>query len=384
MTPTPALAKSLLVTHRGYVEGGTGGAQVCTREYIEVLQAAGLELDLCLVDVDARLSTRLLRKLVHRPYFRPTAPETVAAVASAIDATKPDIVFLNQMELATLASEVRRRAGPGCTIVALSHGMDSTDLLHMLRLRDALPLSRPSGLTAASLGRTLLAEHRLRADIDLVCALSPQDVALEQWVGAAAVDWLPRVIVQAPLPWRPAGGRLGYFGTLDHAPNLEGLVRTLEALHPRLPSAGRVRVVGGPERIGRWLVGRHGFVDFLGPLDDAELRAEASTWSAVMHPIFCHPRGCSTKLATAMGWQVPIVTTGPGRRGYEWGEGDLVIAEQPADFAAACLRLLEPAAAQRARDGVVAVTRSSPRLQDVAARMRTLLERASSSRSPAP
>ncbi len=382
MSVAAPFARGLFVTHRGYVEGVSGGAQLCTREYIEVLKAAGVDLSVCLVEIDSRLSTRLLRKLVHRPYFRPTPPGAEAAIAAAIDASAPDFVFLNQMGLATLAAGIRRRAGPGCRIVALSHGMESTDLLHMLRLGDDLPLGRPRGLTAASLGRALLAEHRLRADIDMVCALSPLDVVLEVWVGAKAVEWLPRIITPSPLPWRPTGDRLGFFGTLDHAPNLEGLVRAIEALQPHLPRGGRVRVVGGPERTGRWLAARHGFVDYLGPLDDAGLAAEACSWSAVMHPIFCLPRGCSTKLATAIGWQVPIVTTETGRRGYEWREGDLVIAGRPVDFADACLKLMDPVAAERARDGVAAVARSSPSLADVAARMRRLLEIASSPRTP--
>jgi hypothetical protein len=84
-----------------------------------------------------------------------------------------------------------------------------------------------------------------------------------------------------------------------------------------------VRVVGGPQELGRWLADKYGTVDYLGTLDDAALAVEAATWNVFIHPIFCLPRGCSTKLAIGIAWQIPIVTTAEGRRGYLWDHGTM-------------------------------------------------------------
>jgi len=207
-----------------------------------------------------------------------------------------------------------------------------------------------------------------------VCALSPSDAHLEQWVGAARVGWLPRIVEPAPLDWLPLGKRLGFVGTLDHAPNLEGLAEVLERLSSRNDVGGlRIRVVGGPADTGRWLAQRYRLVDFLGPLDDFELREEARTWNGFLHPIFCYPRGCSTKLAAAIAWGIPVITTTPGCRGYMWKDGALLLAEAPDDFSSLCIELLDPTRLEEARRGVIQIAASSPRTNDVAATLRSTL-----------
>ena len=166
----------------------------------------------------------------------------------------------------------------------------------------------------------LLAEAEVRTHVDIVCTLSPFDEDLEKWMGTRHAAWLPRVVKSNPLPWRPFGRRLGFVGTLDHSPNLEGLVAVLEALGERELAPFNVRVIGGPSEVGAWLAARHACVDYLGAIDDTALAHEAATWSAFLNPIFCQARGCSTKLAMALGWEIPIVTTPQGRRGYVWGK----------------------------------------------------------------
>src|SRR6185295_6148718 len=273
------MGSGIFVAHRGYLEGPRGGGQVCTREYIDVLEAAGIELRLCAVDVDRRYSTRVLRKLIATSYIRPAEPGAREAIARLAAENPPDFVFLNQVDLAPLAADIRRVVPSACRIVVLSHGLESTDLFHLIRLRHRLPLSghtRPSA--ALALGYSLLAEQAFRRHIDAVCALSPFDVELEHWIGAASVDWLPRIVRSAPLLWRPTGERLGYFGTLDHAPNLEGLVAVLDCLMSKAEPGLRIRVVGSPERIGRWLENTYPMVDYLGSLDDRNLDEEAATW----------------------------------------------------------------------------------------------------------
>src|SRR5262249_12080903 len=157
-----------------------------------------------------------------------------------------------------------------------------------------------------------------------------------------------------------------------HAPNLEGLVEVLE----RLASTDRrcvIRIVSASATTGRWLAETFQEVEYLGPLSDADLRNEAATWNAFIHPIFCYPRGCSTKLATAISWHVPIITTSMGQRGYELGGGRFVLADDPPAFVAACLRLLDIDAAQDARREVIKVAYASPSLHKNAQRLQAFL-----------
>lgn len=369
------MASGIFVSYRGYLEGPRGGVQVCTQEYIEIIKAAGVDLRFFPFEGDRRLSTRILRRLVSSGYFRPAESAVLDTMAQLVAESRPDFVFLNQVALAPLAREIRQRVPSACKIVVLSHGLESTDLLHLIRLRHRFPLSgRVRPTPAIALGQAILCENTSRAHIDLVCALSPFDAHLEQWVGAARVGWLPRVVEPAPLDWLPAGTRLGFVGTLDHAPNIEGLVEVLERLSSRDAAGGlRVRVIGGPAVTGRWIAQKYPLVDYLGPLDDSELREEASTWNGFLHPIFCHPRGCSTKLATAIAWGIPIVTTPPGHRGYTWKKGSLLLAETPDDFASVCIELLDRRRAEEARHEVAQIAASSPRINDVAATLREML-----------
>ena len=305
-----------------------------------------------------------------RPYGRTLAGEIVQAVRQQ----PVDYVFLNQEFLAPLAPLIRPRLPAGCRIVILSHGAEITDLLHSVRLRHRLPLSRRLLPTPALLlGRVLESEQRFRDEIDAVCTIAPFDADLEKWFGVRRVAWIPRLIKPSPLDWRPAGDRLGFVGTLDHGPNLEGLVQTLDALARTPGPSVRVRVVGGPQELGRWLADKYGTVDYLGTLDDAALAVEAATWNVFIHPIFCLPRGCSTKLAIGIAWQIPIVTTAEGRRGYLWDHGTMPEARDADDFVRICRTLLDPVAAQEAQREVARIAHSSPSVARVADMMCELL-----------
>ena len=366
------MPRGIFVTHRGFLTG-MGGVQSATREYIDVIAAAGVVLELCPIEADRRLSSRVLRRLVPSPYIRPAEPGLSGKVASMARAQAADVVFLNQVALRVLVPALAATLPPACRIVVLSHGLESTDLLHRLRAPRALPLSGRTGLAASlALGHAVRTERGGASRAAVFCTLSPQDAELELELGARRVDWLPRIVRPAPVDWHPTRNRLGYLGTLDHAPNLEGLVAVLDGLCAAA-LAPRVRVVGGPAVIGEWLARHYACVDYVGPLGNAELLQEAAGWSAFLHPMFYVARGCSTKLATALAWQIPTVTTTAGARGYVWRQGGPVIADTPTAFVEASLRMLDHDAARAARAGVVAASTSTPTLADNAVRMGRLL-----------
>jgi len=367
-------ARGLFVSSRGNLSPAKGGVQACTREFISVIEAAGVALSIVPFDHDRRMSTRVWRLFDSSPFVRPFGPALPADILRATGQAAPDVVFLNQDSLAAVAPRIRPHLPARCRIVVLSHGLESTDLLHQVRLRAVMPSRHRFRPTIdVLLGRVLHSEQRSRQAVDAVCAISPFDCDLEQWLGTRNVGWLPRIVQPSPIAWQPAGNRFGFVGTLDHAPNFEGLLEVLKALQQTGAGSMEIRIVGGPADVGRWFHEKFPMARYLGPLDDEALGREASTWTAFIHPIFCLPRGCSTKLATGMSWQIPIVTTPQGRRGYEWSDGHLLEAETPREFVEHCLSLQDGQAARAARTDVERVVASSPGLAEVAARMRGLL-----------
>jgi hypothetical protein len=184
-----------------------------------------------------------------------------------------------------------------------------------------------------------------------------------------------RTIPRDGLVCRPVDGRVGCVTTLDHPPNFSGLTRLLEALDGKAPSNFRLRLVGAPASCGARLARRHGFVDYLGPLTDDALRAEAATWCCFVNPIFVYSKGCSTKLAVALGWGLPIATTRYGARGYLWDESAIPLADDPKALADLVLARSSAAAFPthcRATDAIVAM---SPDLVRVGAQIRDFVLR---------
>jgi hypothetical protein len=62
-----------------------------------------------------------------------------------------------------------------------------------------------------------------------------------------------------------------------------------------------------------------------------------------------------------------------GQRGYEFGGGRFILADDPPAFAAECLRVLDVDAAQSARSEVIKVANSSPSLHENAQRLQSFL-----------
>jgi len=295
-------------------------------------------------------------------------------VVAAVRDVGAAYVFLNVVDLAPLALPLRKQVGERCRIILLSHGLESADYLHTLRSAGGNgPFAKATRGGLLRLARQLVAECGQRQNIDHVFCLAPFEVEIERWLGAKSVDWLPRTILGSALGWKPDPTRLGFVGTLDHPPNREGLELFLEALQPMAPPEVRLRVIGSPSVTAAALKRRFPLLEYLGSLSDEELECEARTWSCFVHPIFCYARGCSTKLAIALGWQIPVATTPAGCRGYTWQEGNLPLAESPRELAALALKLLDENEARRAVREVTAVADSSPTLVEVAGKVRRCL-----------
>lgn len=334
----------LLISNKGYLERTGGGVQWCTREYLQTLEEAGFDVLIHDYSPSRSLTSRLSRKLRPRP-FRSIVPSTLADnVACRVHERKIGWIAYNNTEVCAIAEQLKKKV-PGTRHLFLSHGAEITDELNTIRLS---PISIPPYRRSARwLGQSLLAQVSQRQVIDASICISAEDVEFERWLGVSNAYFLPRQVSKQPLEWRPRPGVIGTVATLDHAPNLHGL----EAVASCISDSGlQLRVVGGPERIGRSLQLKYPCIHYCGRLSDSELEAEAASWMAFINPIFCQARGASTKVATALGWGLPVLSTPQGVRGYVWDKDALPLATTPSNLADLAQNLAfqaDPAALQK-------------------------------------
>jgi polysaccharide biosynthesis protein PslH len=139
--------------------------------------------------------------------------------------------------------------------------------------------------------------------------------------------------------------RLGFVGTFQHQPNVDGLNWFLSDAWPRVREAfpeARLRLMGrGSEAFD----GGPG-VDGLGWVKDSG--TEISSWALMVIPVRVGG-GTRIKMAEAFARECPVVSTSLGAFGYRVRDREhLVIADNPAEFARGCIELMrEP---EKARD----------------------------------
>jgi hypothetical protein len=366
---------AVLVTPKCYLQSGGGGVQWCTREYVKSLIEAGTVLQIVSTESPRNLSSRLQRRLFPTPYKGLHQGGVVSEVLKAVDATMARWVFLNNSESASLAPALRAMR-PDIRLCFLSHGVEIMDVVNNLRL--APQFTSHVHQRSRWIGDLIKTEIRIREALDTVICISEPDVAFEYWLGSARVQFLPRSVSSEPLPWLPVKGCVGTVGTLNHGPNLHGLCLFAEAVE----GFGRLelRVVGGPRHIGLELERRYECIRYLGELADDALRDEAKAWRAFINPIFCHARGASTKVATALGWGIPVATTIHGARGYCWDEESLPLAATVAELADIARAIANCENPQDWRERTRRIARMAPTPQDTGQKLLNFLNGSSAIR----
>ena len=306
-----------------------GGVQWCTHDYLNSLRDAGFDCEIAGYASDKGLVTRLRRKLFPLPFGYEFPPNFVSQIINKCNAKNVKWLFLNNIGGLSIAPLVRSSLAK-TKIVFLSHGAQSTDHVNMLRLcPELLPrLQRKKNW----IGRLLLEEIHQRKCIDYVTCISEEDTIFEKWLGATKTIFIPRSIRPRALTMNPQQFRVGTVSTLDHGPNLDG-IRQLAQCLSRYPAV-KLRIVGRPESMGHQLQRQYSCIEYLGGLSDADLESEASSWCAFVNPIFCQARGASTKVATALGWGLPVLTTHVGARGYRWDDSLIPRCENADQLAA--------------------------------------------------
>ncbi len=337
------------------------------------LEAAGFQLQVISYEfkrsMKHRLATRLLPKLL--PDREPS--ELTEKIECGLADGGVKFVFHAMNSFPGVLRRVNQRF-PEVRQVMLSHGTESIDFCIEQGIRRETGNENRFRVTAERmLGQALLEQMEQRRHVDAVLTLSPLDAEVEKWLGARKVLWVPRTIPGDSLKIRPMDGRVGCVATLDHPPNFSGLHDLLRELEGKRPPNFRLRLVGGPVACGAALAERYGFVEYLGPLTDGELRAEAASWCCFVNPIFVYSKGCSTKLAVGLGWGLPVATSRFGARGYTWDERAVPLAENPSGLAELVLersRIEGFDVHCRATAGIIAI---SPDMKRVGSQIRDFL-----------
>lgn len=368
--------KALFLSHKDHLSDGGGGNQICTREYRDVLYAAGCELQIMTHGTDRNPATRLKRKIFHDLYPKLIPGEFLARVREACQRKSPEFVFCNFSNYLPLAAQLRAILPAQTRLILLSHGLVSVDDAHRDRIAGALyAKAHLRRLGPRLIGNAISTEMKGLPIFDHVFCLAEFEVSICRWLGARSVSWWPRTIPRGrELNWKPTGGRIGLVGTLDHPPNLEGVFLFCEALAKKGSPVPRLRLVTRSRAVAADLRKRYHFVDDLGPMENpAQLEAEAATWSAYIHPIFCWAMGCSTKLATGIGWGLPVLTTEAGIRGYAWEDGSCLLAANADEMACLAIKIQERKNSTFARSEIIKVRSTAPSIFAVSQQFREKL-----------
>lgn len=207
------------------------------------------------------------------------------------------------------------------------------------------PLAHYASLTASRLEAF---EQRVfrRATRVFVCS-DPEVAEVRLRAPSATVRVIPNgvdsIIEFAPDPdIRPVPQRILFFGRLDYFPNVDAVEHFLDAILPRIHAQVpglEFRVVGpGGSAALRSSVERTPACRYVGRVED--LRAEVAAAAVVVVPLRVGG-GTRLKILESLSLERPVVSTPLGAEGLDLVDRrDLVLAEDPAGFADAVLRLL--------------------------------------------
>jgi len=146
-----------------------------------------------------------------------------------------------------------------------------------------------------------------------------------------------------PCPGDPPsdGCTVMFFGINDYYPNTDGILFFVREVWPRLAASHpRVRLkIVGPRPTPEILAQRHARVDVTGAVDD--VRTHLAEAAAVIVPLRLGG-GTRFKILEALAMAKPIVSTTIGAEGIDVvHERHLLLADEPAQFAAAVGRVLD-------------------------------------------
>lgn len=148
-------------------------------------------------------------------------------------------------------------------------------------------------------------------------------------------------LATAPPPRSPSvPPRVGFVGLLQYPPNQDGVRWFVTHVWPeikKVETSARLRLVGSGADSNLPSLGPD--IDILGWLEDPS--REIASWTLTITPIRMGG-GTRIKVLEAFARKCPVVSTTLGAFGHAVQSGEeLLLADSPADFAKACLRILQ-------------------------------------------
>jgi len=331
-----------------------GGVQLCTHEFINYLEASGHIVKIIKVSPNITFMRKVRKKLQIETYELYDIDQWLDEIVDTITGNQIKLVFFNQVNLAHWSSNIKAKVPADVKFVGLSHGNESGDYLH-----DITQGPRTSFLKTWRLGKYLVKEKAIFSTyLDGVITISDNETYIDQWLGAQNTFFLPRILKNAFIDWQPVANRIGFAGTLSHLPNYAGIDLLSAELRKRNFN-GKLRLVGGPDHIGKKLQQRYSFIEYVGTISSNQLVEEAGTWCILLNPVFWYARGSSTKLAQAISWGIPVASTLAGTRGYDLASDAIAIKNNdPAELADMIINTLASSSAldelkQRVMDNAI-------------------------------
>lgn len=366
---------AVFVSTENALERLGGGVQRCTQDYLSLLRLAGYNLEVVGFQPNRSLQARVRRRLERRPFGHLAPSGLTERIERALEKSNASLVFFNLVDFPGVAKKLRLNSERKPVLVHLSHGLDSTDIsIDQQAKRHDLGVISYDRCRALSLGSKLQCEADYRRYLHASMCISPLDAELERWLGASRTAWFSRPIPTLKVASKPVEMRVGTVGTLDHPPNRHGLRAMLEALAAVAPPELRFRLVGGPVEFGESIARAYPVVEYLGRLSEQALEREAATWRCFVHPVFHYARGCSTKVAMAMAWQLPIASTKAGARGYHWDEEILPLCDSPSELAVMTVERSEGYDFKKLQDQTRKIAQLQPGQEELASQIRRYLD----------
>jgi glycosyltransferase involved in cell wall biosynthesis len=335
-----ATIKAIFLTHPQLLRSEiTGGVQLCSQELHHIIEnISEISLSDYFIPYTRNIMQRVMMKLGMENYSMYDVKKDAPALLSYVEKENIGIVFLNMASVVRYAKPLKEKFGDKVKVIMLSHGNHSGDFLHLI----TKPLTKQSAVRRAlnkiRLGWLIATEAQYRVSyLDGVVTLSETEKQIENWFGGKRVEFLPRRLYPDFLLHTPVLGRVGFVGRLDHPPNLQGISFVLDELKNKDIPGLDFRLVGAPDEYGKMLQKKYPFIKYTGELSDRDLEKEVASWAFLLNPVWWYSTGASTKLAKAISWGVPIITSTAGMRGYEWKEGKLLVQDTPSAMAKAII-----------------------------------------------
>ena len=359
--------KAVFISNKSHLSSPIpGGVQICTNEFVELLKRAGIDLNFFALETTRSYLRRIKIKLGLDIFDYYDIGKYFLQMAELIKKESIELAIINQVNLLPFAKLLKEAFGNRLKIIVLSHGNESGDYLHEILH------GGNSILKSLKMGALLTREAKYFARyVDLLIVISEHEKRIAQWMGAINCIYIPRTIPKSPVIWQQVEtNRIGFIGTLNHLPNLKG-VELLASELDKLSFNGEFRIVGGPEKYGKELEIKFKCIKYVGFVSNELLIKEVATWGVFVNAIFWYSRGCSTKLAQIISWEIPIVSTTAGVRGYEWSNGDMIFADSPNIMAKKIADLLKnPQKLLKQHQEILKIKNSSPTLDELSEKVR--------------